>query len=454
MNLIIDLALIGFIPFALLVYAGLPPRRAVVVLLLTGWLFLPQGGLKIAGLPAYSKATATCGVTLLGSMLFDLAKWRSLRLRWFDLPVVILCLCPLASSISMELGVYDGISASFAKVIIWGCPYVLGRLYFADSQGLRELALGIVLGGLAYVPLCLLEIRMSPILAARVYGLDMGAGFLQTIRYGGYRPVVFMQHGLAVAAWMASASLVATWLWMTGAVRNVWRFPMGWIALTLILTAVMCKSTGAIALLAIGATALVFLRVAGTSVIVWGLIVLGPLYIAGRLTGVVAPETVLQWTSPVADKERIGSVRARLVEEDLFSAKAMQRPAFGWTGWYFFPTDENGQNLTRGVDGAWIVSLGTNGLTGLIALILALLTPPILYLSSCRRSDWCRPETAAVTVLMLLVVLHMVDDLQNGMHNVLFVVVLGGGSAFASGMRLSGQARFPFRVAGSPRALA
>ena len=77
----------------------------------------------------------------------------------------------------------------------WGAPYLLGRLYFSEPAALRDLALATVSAALAYVPFCLWEIRMSPQLHAIVYGLQP-FGFGQAIRFGGYRPSVFMTHGL------------------------------------------------------------------------------------------------------------------------------------------------------------------------------------------------------------------------------------------------------------------
>ena len=39
----------------------------------------------------------------------------------------------------------------WASMVRWQLPYLIGRLYFSDAEGLRELAIGIVIGGLACV---------------------------------------------------------------------------------------------------------------------------------------------------------------------------------------------------------------------------------------------------------------------------------------------------------------
>jgi hypothetical protein len=70
-----------------------------------------------------------------------------------DIPMIIWCLCPICSSLSNDLGLYDGISTAFAQTVAWGFPYFIGRLFLGDLRGLRELAIGIFAGGVAYVPL-------------------------------------------------------------------------------------------------------------------------------------------------------------------------------------------------------------------------------------------------------------------------------------------------------------
>ena len=57
-----------------------------------------------------------------------------------DIPVVVWCLVPMASSLTNGLGAYDGASFILQRVLMWGVPYFIGRLYFNDPQSLRELA--------------------------------------------------------------------------------------------------------------------------------------------------------------------------------------------------------------------------------------------------------------------------------------------------------------------------
>ena len=73
------------------------------------------------------------------------------------------------------IGVYDGASMVLTQMFTWGLPYLIGRIYFNDLESLRELAIGMFLGGLIYVPLCIIDMRMSPQLHVWVYGFRQHA---------------------------------------------------------------------------------------------------------------------------------------------------------------------------------------------------------------------------------------------------------------------------------------
>src|SRR5438552_2681123 len=113
-NSVVSIVLFGWIPVVLILFCLLPARRAVIVAFLLAWLFLPMASIKIAaGIPLYSKMSATCTGILLAALIFDTRRLFSFRPAWIDVPMVIWCTCPMASSLSNELGYYDGFSATF-----------------------------------------------------------------------------------------------------------------------------------------------------------------------------------------------------------------------------------------------------------------------------------------------------------------------------------------------------
>lgn len=241
----------GWIAVVLALFSALPARRAAIVSFIGAWLFLPQGAFALQGLPDVTRITVTSFSVLLGVLLFDAGRLMQYRPSWVDLPMVIWYACPLASSITNGLGAYDGFSTILQRLATWGAPYLIGRLYFNTLPALRELAIGILIGGLIYVPLCLIEVRFSPQLHRWVYG-QRHFDFSQTYRWGGYRPTVFMQHGLMVALWMISATLVAAWLWMSGSLKRLSSIPISVLFGALLVTSILCKSAGALALMMVG----------------------------------------------------------------------------------------------------------------------------------------------------------------------------------------------------------
>src|SRR5919106_6269446 len=284
-NLLVSIAFFGWIPVVFFLFLLLPPRRAVSTSLLVGWLFLPVASYDLPGFFDYNKITATCLSVFLAAALLDKDKrlWNFRPTR-FDLPMLVWCLCPLVTALSNGLGVYDGVSTAIQQTILWGLPYVMGRVYFGDFKGLRELAIVLFIGGLIYIPLCLYEILMSPQLHSTIYGFHQH-NFSQTMRFGGWRPTVFLQHGLAVGLFMCMTSLIGAWLWYSMPSRIFPGRSVGWLIVLLLMTSVLVKSSGALVLLALGLLVLFLSTMLRTRVLVLLLLLSFPLYIAARTVG-------------------------------------------------------------------------------------------------------------------------------------------------------------------------
>ena len=259
MNTTAQIALYAAIPLTLLCFAVLKPRHAVLVAYIGGWMFLPVFGIKIARVPDLSKVTATSFGCLLGACIFDIRTILKFRPKWYDLPMLLWCIFPYYTSVKNGLGSWDGYSNIFFQVATWGLPYFIGRCYFKDWESFRELGIALLIGGLVYVPFCLFEVKMSPQLHKYIYGRSPHA-ITQEKRWGGYRPQVFMQSGLAVGMWMTAASLVGVWMWVTGSLKRLWGMPVGALLCVLLPTTVLCKSTGALMFLFAGLGTLFWIR--------------------------------------------------------------------------------------------------------------------------------------------------------------------------------------------------
>ena len=214
---LIPLAMFGFIPVVFYLFVRFPAQRAVIISFVAAWLFLPQASYPIPSLPPYTKISAACYGILLGTLIYDTPRFTTFKPGWLDIPMVIYCLCPIASQVTNG---GSPISPTINQIVTWGLPYFLGRLYVGNLEGLRQLAIGIFAGGLAYIPFTLIEGVKGPILHLMIYGVNAFEDWGQARRLGGWRPVVFMQHGLMVGLWMMTAALIAVWLWQTGTLKK------------------------------------------------------------------------------------------------------------------------------------------------------------------------------------------------------------------------------------------
>lgn len=437
MTTLVPITLIGWIPIVLLMFAILPPRRAVIVSFIAAWLFLPvshqdilEHTFNISGLPPYNKTTATSFGVLIGTAIFQASRLTALRLRWFDLPIIIWCLCPIVSSLANADGLptnalYDGLSEAMRQTVTWGLPYLIGRAYFHNLASLRELAIGIFIGGLIYIPLCLFELKMSPQLHFLFYGAHPHPDFKQTIRYGGYRPTVFMSHGLMVASWMAAATLVGSWTWFTGSIKRIAGIPVTLLLPVLFLITILCKSLAPLLLMCMGLGA-VF--TASRQRAVWPIVLMiaiAPVYIALRTTGVWDGMNLVALAESAAGVDRAQSLQTRFENEDMLTERALQRPLFGWAGWGRSRIyDQWGKDISI-TDGQWIIALGKHGLVGLISLTTAILLPAWLTLKRYPVRYWAHPRAAPAAAMAVLLVLFMVDNLLNAMMNPVYMLVAG-----------------------------
>lgn len=429
MNMFAHIMMFAWIPIVFGLFVKLPPRRAVIVSFIFAWLFLPMAEYKIPGFPNYTKMSATCVGVFIGAAIFNTQQLLSFRLRLIDLPMIIWCLCPMASSLSNDLGLYDGLASTLTQTVTWGFPYIIGRIYFCDPAAIKEFAVGIFIGGIIYMPLCWYEIRMSPQLHHMLYGFTQDS-FSETYRYGGWRPMVFMQHGLAVGMWMASASLIGAYLWFSNSIKKIFKIPVSYVVIMLILTLLFCKSTGAIVLFILGLSALLVAHKLKTKILVICLLLVPIVYLSVRATGYWDGDNLAHFIYDNFDRERALSLWTRFDNENMLSKKAMERPAFGWGGWGRSRIyDEQGNDITI-TDSLWIIALGTNGLVGLGALTISILLPCVILMRRYRTREWFNPKVVATATLAVLLTLYMIDNLLNAMINPIYMLAVGGITSF------------------------
>lgn len=405
-------------------FALLPARRAVLVGFVAGWLFIPTTQYTIHGFPDYTKLSAVCGGVFLCAAIFDFRSFIRLRLAWFDVPILVFCLSPFASSISNELGLHDGISVVFAQVLTWALPYCLGRLYFAGLSSLRELAAGIFAGALAYTPLVLIEFWCGPFLNRSVFGFAQPT--LDKIsRFGGLRPIVFLESSIMLAVWMAAAALIGIWLWRTRAQGSIFGLPLKWVLPVVILGSLLMRSVNGWFILALGSLLLFATAMLRTRIAMMAVIALMLAFLSIRAWGGWSGRQAVAAVGAMINPVRAESLAFRFRNEQIIGDNARRHPLLGW-GRQGRPFYNMRTRLPAIADSLWIAVFAQYGLIGLFGFAALMLTPVTLFLWRYQPGAWTQADVAPAAAMAVVLILYTVDLLFNGFFNPIFMLAAGG----------------------------
>lgn len=316
--------------------------------------------------------------------------------------------------------IYDSFAA-VANQMIAILPLFLGRRYLGNPDGADLILRALIAGGVVYSFPILIEAALSPVLHIWVYGF-LQHDFFQTIRAGGFRPMVFMPHGLWLAFFIA-CGVIAT----IGQFRYApaEKRPM---ALVVVLAAMfilaVCKSAGPIVYaICFGLCALILPRRAQILIAATvALIVIS--YPALRGLHIFPIEDIQNLAASLG-AERAHSFNFRVENEEILLLRAQEKPFFGWGGYgrNFEHDPITGQVLTIG-DGAWILLLGVYGWLG-YAAEFGLTALPLLLLGRealIRRGTVFAPS---IGILSLILAANMADLLPNATHVPLTWLIAG-----------------------------
>ncbi|NTV99565.1 MAG: hypothetical protein HGA70_10435, partial [Chlorobiaceae bacterium] len=411
----------------ILLFKKLEPRLAASVAFVAGWMFLPIAAINLPGLPDYTKTTAVCVGILAGAYIFDKERLSKFKFNALDLPMLLWCTAPFFSSVANGLGPYDGLSQTMYQSITWGLPYYIARIYFSDSSSMKVLAIAIFIGAVVYIPFCWFELIMSPQLHRLTYGYHQ-CNFLQTLRDGGgFRPMVYMEHGLMTAMWMALGIFLAVWLlYCRELPEKILFVPSRWLLLLLVFTTVMMKSVGALVLLAIALVVLYLSRKMKSAVLVVIMLLVPLLYIYTRTTGIWDGKNLSGYVAEKFSATRAQSLQFRFDNETILIDKALEGTFFGWGGYGRSRVyTEKGKDISV-TDGLWIITLGQNGIYGLAAMFVTIELPLLLFILRIRPERWGSRELSAPAVMALFMSVYMIDNLLNGMINPIYMLFNGG----------------------------
>lgn len=410
-------------------FANRTPASAVASSIVGGYLLLPESfRIDLPGAPTLNKSSITALTTFLAATLLlkgtrirglpdgtILPGWmprsRAAQILLIGLVIGIAGMVvtngdPLryGSLLLPGLRLYDMV-AMIGNVLISLLPFLLARKYLAHPDAQIKLLVVLAVAGLLYSLPALYEIRMSPQLSRMIYGY-FPHDWAQHLRAGGFRPVVFLHHGLWLSIFFCSAFLAAMALWRSssGQIRWRWMLASGWLFMTLVLS----KSLGALGIGILLGAVILFLPVRLQVLTAAALAAVVLTYPLLRGAGMIPVDTLTEFARGI-EAERANSLGARLHNEDSLLTKANERPLFGWGTWgrnRVYDSDGNNLSIT---DGYWIISIGGKGWAGYLSE-MGLLTVPLILLGLRWRSLALAPAAAGVALALTA---NLIDLIPN-----------------------------------------
>lgn len=410
-------------------FANKAPVTAVAWAILGGYLFLPQDfSFDLPGVPALNKASITAiAASLAAAMLLNQFKTRGMapgmiltgimpRSRLVRVLLIGVLVSVIGSVITngdklqygstvlQNLRPYDAISM-LGNTIFMLLPFLLARKYAAHPEAQIKLLIALAAAGLVYTLPALFEVRMSPQLSQMVYGY-FPHQWLQHVRGGGYRPVVFLHHGLWLAIFFSMSFVAALSMWRlrSGRPKTLWLIGSLWLFATLVLS----KGLGALAIGVLLGGIIVALPTRlqiFSAAIIAGIVLTYPML---RGAGLIPVNEALDIAESI-NPQRAASLQFRVDNEDMLLTRANERPLFGWGAWGRNRVyDAAGTDIST-TDGYWVMLIGTSGWIGYLAEF-GLLTLPLIFLALRWRSLALTPATAGIALALTANLIDMIPN--------------------------------------------
>lgn len=419
-----NIVLFGWPLVVLLLFRSLSKPTAFLAAIIAGYLLLPtQLTLDLPILPALNKDSIPVLTAFFVILLQAQKPDESLLSGWvprswvarFLLALLIGSAAMTALTNTDQLA-YGGlvlpglrpwdVLSTILTTLVLILPFLLGRKLLAHPAQQIQVMLALAVSAGLYSFLALYEVRMSPQLNNMIYGF-FPHSFAQHIRGDGFRPIVFLSHGLWLAIFLAMAILSA--LATARLTRQSRRFIFFWLGIWLLLTLILSKSLGALVISL--CLAPVVLVLAPRQQLLVASILAGIALVYPMLRGaeIIPVDQITAWAESIS-AERAQSFSFRVQNEELLLEKAQERPLFGWGGWgRNFVYDETGQGVSIIADGYWVLIIGLGGWARYLGEF-GLLCLPVFLLVFRREKTGFGMETALLTLVLTA---NLIDLLPN-----------------------------------------
>lgn len=451
---IIAFGMLAIWPFVTLVmFKRLPVEKAFIWAIVAGYLILPPppAGFDFPLLPAFDKDTIP-SLSVFVICFFMYGHRGSILpetlLPRFALGVFIFS--PMFTVLTngepvfygqvgiRGLGTTDMIALCMLQFITV-IPFLMARKFLVTADSQKEIMKVFLFSGLAYSLLMLIEVRLSPQLNTWIYGYFQHV-FGQSIRFGGYRPLVFLYHGIWVAlfAMMVVIAALAVAKAEAGKEKLFAYLACGYMLVVLVL----CKSMGAL-LFAIFLVPVVFLFKRNAQIKIAAMIsalALGYPLLKGF--DLVPVQWMLDQAAAVSE-ERSASLKFRFDNEIILMERAMLKPLFGWGSWgRNHILDPVSGIIMTVTDGRWIIAIGVYGWFGFLAEF-GLLTLPIFMIWREAKPSFGASITPYAGVISLLLAINVLDMIPNATLTPLTWLFSGALLGYAETLRAERIARTP-----------
>ncbi len=443
-NLLAYLALFGWPVIVFILFKQLQIQTAIISSILTGYLLLPSRlGLDMPLIPILDKTTIPSLACFFACLFFDKRRkqsarkvaisekpkanranlvYRSLLFFLFITPfvTVVTNFEPIIVGPTYIPGqsFYDAIGLC-GLLLFTILPLLLADKYLATPESHIALLKALCIAALLYSALVLLEVRLSPQLNRWVYGY-FPHSFQQHIRNGGYRPIVFLLHGLWVGIFLCKATIASAVLWKEyGKSKNgiLYFYATTYLLIILFLS----KNFGAFIIAVFTVFFISFFGVKRALIIPALASILLVSYPLLRHHDIV-PTRFFVETAAKINEERSRSLEYRVDMEDSLLERAMEKPVAGWGLWsrgaVYDP--QTGQNLSVS-DGIWIITISAFGWMGYLSLF-GLLAFPILTLYARRKKT---PLPIATVGLSLVLAANLIDSIPNAALSPVMYLISG-----------------------------
>ncbi|WP_370232511.1 hypothetical protein [Cognatishimia sp.] len=395
-------------PLAMLgIFRALPPGRALIWSVLASYLLLPPYPTEFDFplMPSLDKTTIPNIMAIVLTVFYARQK-----IKWLPdtmlgkalvaifvlapIPTVLTNPEPIVFVTDMLRGLYaQDIFAMMVMQCILLANFALARNLLTTEKDLRDLLLAMVIAGTAYAFPMLIEVRLSPQINIWVYGFFQHQ-FDQMIRGDGFRPIVFLSHGIW-AAMLVMMSLSAAVILVANTEGEA-RRKLIWVAVFLAAVLVLAKTLSAFMYAIFIVSMVLFTGWRMQAKVAMLLACLALAYPIAKGANLVPEERLLELATSVS-ADRAQSLEFRFEHEGALLHRAQEKPLFGWGIWGRNQIhDPVTGRMTSVADGRWVLTLGMLGWLGFIGEFGLLILPIFLiYRLSTRlpsEENWRRHQ--------------------------------------------------------------